>query len=163
MFCIKILFSTKYGPYVETLFELIFLLCIYIIYVILFYDSIWVSTSWHFNIFVYLVITDGNNICFTASCSEALPSNPTDASSNDLKGYTIVGKIKIYTCITGYEYNTNSGSQGKKNCVLIELCQFTDDDFWFSADKRDKSNLYKFSEWCSKMDFRLFSSNILHK
>ena len=93
---------------------------------------------------------DSNNIRFTAYCSEALPSNPTDAYSNDLNGHTIVGKIKTYTCITGYEFNTtiptNSGSLGKKNCVFIELCQFPNDDFRFSADKRDKSNLYKFSK-----------------
>ena len=66
---------------------------------------------------------DDNNICFTAYCSEALPSNPTNAWSNYLNGHTIVGKIKTYTCITGYEFNTtiptNSGSQGKKNSVLI--------------------------------------------
>lgn len=105
---------------------------------------------WHEydDILIFFLISskDSNNICFTAYCSEALPSNPTYASSNNLNGHTIVGKIKTYTCITGYEFNTNFGSQGKNNCVLIELCQFPDNDFKFSADKRDKSNLYKFSE-----------------
>ena len=68
---------------------------------------------------------DSNNIRFTAYCSEALPSNPTDASSNDLNGHTIVGKIKTYTCITGYEFNTtiptNSGSQGKKKLCFYRI------------------------------------------